>query len=222
MAIDTEFLKSTAYFSGMDTTELESVKYLIKEIRVPKGKHFLAEGESSDYLYFVYKTSSSGKEQVLHIAPPGDSLNDVSLFDGGLTAAGMVALTPAVLYTIKKDDIMKLLWKRPQMMMNVLKSLAQRIRRDSKLVEDLSSTQVVQKLAKLFVGKYGGEATIASFDLTQKDMAGLVGNSREMVNRSLKVLEEMGGIRLSRRRVIVLDKGVLYKIAGSSADAGNF
>jgi CRP/FNR family cyclic AMP-dependent transcriptional regulator len=229
MAIDTEFLKSTAYFSGMDTAELESVKYLIKEIRVPKGKHFLAEGESSDYLYFVvsglikvYKTSSSGKEQVLHIAPPGDSLNDVSLFDGGPTAAGMVALTPAVLYTIRKDDIMKLLWKRPQMMMNVLKSLAQRIRRDSKLVEDLSSTQVVQKLAKLFVGKYGGEATIASFNLTQKDMAGLIGNSREMVNRSLKVLEEMGGIRLSRRRVIVLDKGVLYKMAGSSADAETF
>jgi CRP/FNR family cyclic AMP-dependent transcriptional regulator len=229
MAIDTGFLQSTAYFSWMNAGELESVKFLFQETRVPKGKHFLAEGESSDYLYFVvsglikvYKTSSAGKEQVLHIAPPGDSLNDVSLFDGGPTAAGMVALTPAVLYTIRKDDIMKLLGKRPQMMMNVLKSLAQRIRRDSKLVEDLSSTQVVQKLAKLFIGRYGGEVTIAGFNLTQKDMAGLVGNSREMVNRSLKVLEEMGGIRLSRGRVIVTDKKVLYKVAGSSAETVDY
>jgi CRP/FNR family transcriptional regulator len=225
MAIDVELLQSTAYFSGMDSAELESIKSLIQETRVQKGVHFLSEGESSDYLYFivsglvkVYKTSSSGKEQVLHIAPPGDSLNDVSLFDGGPTAAGMVALTPAVLYAISKDDIIKLLQKKPHIMMNVIKSLAQRIRRDSNLVEDISSSQVLQRLAKLFVGRYGGEETTVGLTLTQKDIAGLVGSSREMVNRSLKVLEENGGIRLSRRRIIVVDKEVLYKIAGSSSD----
>jgi CRP/FNR family transcriptional regulator, cyclic AMP receptor protein len=225
MAIDAELLKSTAYFSGMDSAELESIKSFIQEMRVPKGNHFLSEGESSDYLYFivsglvkVYKTSSGGKEQVLHIAPPGDSLNDVSLFDGGLTAAGMVALTPAVLYAIRKDDIIKLLWKKPHLMMNVIKSLAQRIRRDSNLVEDLSSTQVLQRLAKLFVGRYGGEEITLGLTLTQKDMADLVGSSREMVNRSLKVLEDNGGIRLSRRKVIVLDREVLYRIAENSPD----
>jgi CRP/FNR family transcriptional regulator len=229
MAIDVELLQATAYFSGMDSAELESIKSLIQETRVQKGEHFLSEGESSDYLYFivsglvkVYKTSSGGKEQVLHIAPPGDSLNDVSLFDGGPTAAGMVALTPAVLYAIRKDDIIKLLWKKPHLMMNVIKSLAQRIRRDSNLVEDLSSTQVLQRLAKLFVGRYGGEEITVGLTLTQKDMAGLVGSSREMVNRSLKVLEENGGIRLSRRRVIVLDKEVLYRIAGNSSDTTKF
>jgi CRP/FNR family cyclic AMP-dependent transcriptional regulator len=224
MAIDMELLQSMAYFRGMDSAELESIKSLMQVTRVQKGEHFLSEGESSDYLYFivsglvkVYKTSSSGKEQVLHIAPPGDSLNDVSLFDGGPTAAGMVALTPAILYTIRKDDIIKLLCKKPQIMMNVIKSLAQRIRRDSNLVEDLSSTQVLQRLAKLFVGRYGGEEITAGLTLTQKDIADLVGSSREMVNRSLKVLEEIGGIRLSRRSVIVLDKEVLNRIAENSS-----
>jgi CRP/FNR family transcriptional regulator, cyclic AMP receptor protein len=225
MAIDLELLQSTAYFSGMDSAELEPIKSLIQETRVQKGEHFLTEGQSSDYLYFivsglvkVYKTSSGGKEQVLHIAPPGDSLNDVSLFDGGPTAAGMVALTPTILYAIRKDDILKFLQKKPPMMMNVIKSLAQRIRRDSNLVEDISSTQVLQRLAKLFVGQYGGEEKTVGLTLTQKHIAGLVGSSREMVNRSLKVLEENGGIRLSRRRIIVLDKEVLCRIAGSSSD----
>jgi CRP/FNR family cyclic AMP-dependent transcriptional regulator len=220
MAIDVELLRSAAYFSGMDAAELEPVRSLFQEVHVRKGQHFLAEGESSDYLYFivsglvkVYKTSSGGKEQVLHVAPPGDSLNDVSLFDGGPTAAGMVALTPAVLYSIRKDDIINVLRKSPPMMMNVIRSLAQRIRRDSSLVEDISSTQVLQRLAKLFVGRYGGEEKTVGLMLTQKDIAGLVGSSREMVNRSLRVLEENGGIRLSRRRIIVLDKNVLYKIA---------
>jgi CRP/FNR family cyclic AMP-dependent transcriptional regulator len=225
MAIDVELLQSTAYFSGVDSAELESIKSLVKETRVQKGERFLNEGDDSDYLYFIvsglikiYKTSSNGKEQVLHIAPPGDSVNDVSLFDGGPTAAGMVALTPAVLYTIRKDDIIRLLWKKPQIMMNVIKSLAQRIRRDSSLVEDLSSTQVLQRLAKLFVGRYGGEEKTLGLTLTQKDIADLVGSSREMVNRSLKVLEDNGAIRLSRRRIIVLDKKALYRIAENSSD----
>jgi CRP-like cAMP-binding protein len=224
MTVDVKLLQSMAYFRGLSSAELESIKALVKETRVLKGEHFISEGQHSDYLYFiasglvkVYKTSSGGKEQVLHIAPPGDSLNDVSLFDGSPTAASMVALTPVILYIIRKDDIIKLLWEKPQMMMNVIHSLAQRIRRDSNLVEDLSSTQVLQRLAKLFIGRYGGEEDTTGLTLTQKDLAGLVGASREMVNRCLKTLEESGGIKVARGSVIVLDREILNKIAEESA-----
>jgi CRP-like cAMP-binding protein len=72
---------------------------------------------------------------------------------------------------------------------------------------------VLARLAKLFLGRYGGEESTAGLNLTQKDLASLVGSSREMVNRSLKAIEEMGGIRLSRRAVLILDKAVLQKIA---------
>jgi CRP/FNR family transcriptional regulator, cyclic AMP receptor protein len=220
MTIDIELLKSMAYFQGLNSTALESIAALMKERNVQKGEHFISEGERSDYLFFVvsglvkvFKTSGAGKEQVLHIAPPGDSLNDVSLFDGGPTAAGMVAITPVLLYAIKKEDIIKLLQENSPMMLNVIKCLAQRIRRDSNLVEDISSTQVLQRLAKLFIGQYGGEEKTVGLMLTQKDIAGLVGSSREMVNRSLKVLEDSGGIRVTRRRIVVLDKNILNNIA---------
>ena len=216
------------YFAGIDAAELESIKHYFKEVHYGKGAHFLAEGAWTDSLYFivsglvkVYKTSPGGKEQVLHIAPPGDSLNDVSLFDGGPNAAGMVALTPVVLYTIKKEDINRVLQNNPALMMNVIGALAARIRRDSNLLEDLSSSQVLVRLAKLFLGRYGGEEITAGLNLTQKDMASLVGSSREMVNRSLKVIEDMGGIRLSRGRVFILDKNVLQKIVEGTADINN-
>jgi CRP/FNR family transcriptional regulator len=225
MSIQIELLQSMKYFSGIDTAELEPIRHLFREVQYDKNSHFLSEGNYTDSLYFivsglvkVYKTSANGKEQVLHIAPPGDSLNDVSLYDGGPNAAGMVALTPIVLYTIDKRDIIRVLRENPRLMMNVISSLAERIRRDSSLLEDLSSSQVLARLAKLFLGRYGGEEITAGLNLTQKDMASLVGSSREMVNRSLKVIEEMGGIRLSRRRVIILDKGVLQKIAEGTSD----
>ena len=134
------------------------------------------------------------------------------------SSAGMVALTPVVLYAIDKEGIIAVLWDKPRVMMNVIRALAARIRRDSNLLEDLSSSQVLVRLAKLFLGRYGGEEITAGSNLTQKDMASLVGSSREMVNRSLRILEEMGGIRLSRRKVIVLDKSVLNRIARDSLD----
>ena len=219
MAIQIELLQSMRYFSGISAEELKSIQHLFREVHHDKGSHILTEGNITDSLYFivsglvkVYKSSTKGKEQVLHIAPPGDSLNDVSLFDGGPNAAGMVALTPLVLYTVNKKDIFKILQDNPRIMMNVIVALAGRIRRDSNLLEDLSSSQVLVRLAKLFSGRYGGEELTAGLNLTQKDMASLVGSSREMVNRSLKVIEDMGGIRLSRRRVFIVDKDVLHKI----------
>ena len=224
MSVQVALLQSMRYFTGIEPAKLEGIAHLFKEVRYDKGTHFLSEGDWTDSLYFivsglvkVYKTSQQGKEQVLHIAPPGDSLNDVSLYDGGPNAAGMVALTPVVLYTIKKDDILRVLGGNPRLMMNVISALAARIRRDSNLLEDLSSSQVLARLAKLFLGQYGGEEFTVGLNLTQKDIASLVGSSREMVNRSLRVIEDMGGIRLSRRKVIVLDRGILQKIAEGTA-----
>ena len=223
MPIQTELLQSMRYFSGIDAGQLEPLRRYFNEVHYDKGTRFISEGSYTDSLYFivsgqvkVYKTSPNGKEQVLHIAPPGDSLNDVSLFDSEPSAAGMVTLTPVVLYFIKKDDLFKILHENPTIMMNVIRSLASRVRRDSKLLEDLTSSQVPERLAKLFLGRYGGEKLATGFNLTQKDMASLVGSSREMVNRSLKVLEDMGGIRLSRRKVFIQDKDILQKIAEGS------
>jgi CRP-like cAMP-binding protein len=220
MTIQIESLQAMKYFAGIGAAQLESIRHLFKEMRYDKGSIFLSEGGWTNSLYFivsglvkVYKTSTNGKEQVLHIAPPGDSLNDVSLYDNGPNAAGMVALTPIVLYAIDKKDVIRVLQENPNLMMNVIRALAERVRRDSNLLEALSSSQVLVRLAKLFLGRYGGEEFTVGLNLTQKDMASLVGSSREMVNRSLKTIEDMGGIRLSRRKVIVLDKAILQKIA---------
>ncbi|MHB8105543.1 MAG: Crp/Fnr family transcriptional regulator [Dehalococcoidales bacterium] len=225
MSIQIEFLQSMRYFTDIDPAQLKPLQHLFREAHYDKGARILSEGDVTDSLYFivsglvkVFKTSPGGKEQVLHIAPPGDSLNDVSLYDGGPNAAGMVALTPVFLYAIKKNDIMRVLPENPRLMMNVIRALAERIRRDSNLLEDLSSSQVLGRLAKLFLGRYGGEEHTAGLNLTQKDIASLVGSSREMVNRSLKTIEEMGGIRLSRRRIFILDKDVLHKIIEGSAN----
>jgi CRP/FNR family transcriptional regulator, cyclic AMP receptor protein len=225
MPIEIELLKTINYFSGLDTDDLDSIQRYITEKSIDKGELFLFEGEWSDYLYFlmgglvkVYKTSQNGKEQILHIAPPGESLNDVSTFDGGTNQASMIAMTPVLLYAIRKEDLTNILQAHPRIYINILKALAYRIRRDSNLVEELSSSQVSGRLAKLLLGKYAGEEATVGLWLTQQDMASMIGTCREVVNRSLKIMEEKGAIRLKRHRVIVLDKFILTDMAKATVD----
>jgi CRP/FNR family cyclic AMP-dependent transcriptional regulator len=225
MSLDIESLKSIYYFAGLDNKELEAIKPYFSEKSISKGEIILREGEWSDYLYFlitglvkVYKTSQNGKEQILHIAPPGDSLNDISTFDGGTNQASMLAMSPVVLYSVRKDQLSTLLQAHPSIYINILKALAIRVRRDSNLIEELSSTQVMGRLAKLLLGKYAGEEATVGLWLTQQDMANMIGTCREVVNRSLKVMEEKGAIRLKRHRVIVLKRDILSDIAKATVD----
>jgi CRP-like cAMP-binding protein len=226
MAIDLELLKTIWYFEGLSQEELESIKGLFVEKTANKGDIFMFQGQWTDYLYFiatgivkVYKTSPDGKEQILHLAPPGDSLNDVSTFDGGPNAASMYAMTPVLLYGIKKNDIKRLLGKYPKICINVIRVLSSKVRRDSNLLEDLSFNQVTGRLAKVLL-KYADDDSETDTwpKLTQQDMAALVGTTREVVNRSLRTLEEEGTIRLERHRIRILKRDALHEMAKDSSE----
>jgi len=223
MAIQSELLKHIHYFSGLSLAELDSIKKLLSPKTAEKGEIFLLEGDWSDFLYFlisgvvkVYKTSADGKEQILHIATWGESLNDVSTFDGGPNAASMLAMTPILLYMIKKNDLGTLFHDHPQVALNTIKALANRVRRDSTLVKDLSFTHVTGRLAKMLL-QYAGAEAHAWPRLTQRDMAAMVGTTREVVNRSLRTLEENGAIRLERHGIVIINKEALEEIVKASS-----
>ncbi len=219
MTVQMELLKKINYFAGLTDGELEFVKkYIALEQTAEKGEIFLIEGEWSDYLFFlvsgvvkVYKTSVDGKEQVLHIATAGESLNDVSTFDGGPNAASMMAMTPVLLYGMRKNDMWALLREHPKVALNTIKALASRVRRDSNLVKELSFDHVTVRLAKLLL-KYPAEESEWP-RLTQQDIASMIGTTREVVNRSLRALEEHGAIRIDRHGIGIVKQAALEEMA---------
>ena len=218
MAINTDFLKHTSYFSGLGFAELDSIAKLFFEKKVERGKMFLLEGELDEVLYFVasgavkvLKTSAEGKEQILNIVHTGDSFNDVAAFDGGPNPAAAQAMGPVLLYGISKNNLETILRDYPQVAMNVIKVLASRARYLVSLVEDLSFKHVIGRIAKILLEyAVGGKGT--GQRLTQQDMAAMAGTVREVVGRSLKVLEEEGAIRLDHHRIIITDKEALRMI----------
>lgn len=217
-----DLLKSIPYFSGLSAAELESIGKYTFETTVQKGAIVLLEGETSDKLYFVvsgvmkiFKTSADGKEQIMQIVRPGEPVNEVPIFDGGANPVSAQAMTPVVVYSIKKSDLEVVFREHPQIARNIIKVLAERIRSLMALIEDLSFKPVVSRVAKILLEQVSDDSGL-HLRLTQQEMAALAGTAREMVGRSLKTLEETQAIRLDRHRIVITNKQVLREMAGVS------
>jgi CRP-like cAMP-binding protein len=220
MAVSLEILARMDYFKGLTPGEIREVqKHIAFEKKVEKGEMLLSEGDRVEYMYFVvsgsvkvYKKSANGKEQILNIATGGESLNDVSTFDGGTIAANMLTMTPVRIYAMTIKDMEKLFRENPKVARNVAGVLASRVRRDSSLVEVLSFGHVMSRLAGLILKQAAaiGETRLPHF--TQQDLAAMVGTSRVVVNRSLKAMEDQGAIRLERRRIVVTNREILENL----------
>ena len=221
MAIQVEFIKSIPYFSGLSPAQLDSLKGLIFETTAERGEFIVLESEPAEALYFVvsgvvkvFKTSTDGREQILQIVRPGESFNDAPVFDGGPNLASAQAMGPVVLYGIRNSDMGPILRTHPQVALNVIHVLSQKLRHLVSLVEDLSFKHVTARLAKILLEYAGDGVGSAKPRLTQQEMAAMAGTAREMIGRSLKELEDEGIIRLEHHRIVVADKEALKKWAG--------
>ena len=220
MSVQLEFLKSIAYFSGLNLSELDSVRKLLFEKTVAGGEIILFEGEPAEVLHFVasgmikvFKTSADGKEQILYFVRPSESFNDVSVLTGGQNLASAQTVGQVVLYGMKKGDLEIILRDYPRVALNVIHVLSQRVRGLVSLVEDLSFRRVTNRVARILLER-AVDGAGQKPRLTQQEMAAMAGTAREMVGRSLKALEEEGVIRLEHHRIMITDREALREMAG--------
>jgi CRP/FNR family transcriptional regulator len=217
----TEFLQSSPYFAGLEPSDIEAIGEYAFERKAGKGEMITQEGDPGETLYLVFsgavksfKTSEEGKEQIIQIVLPGDSFNDVAVFDEGPNTASAEAMSLVTLYCIARRDLEKILRDYPGVVPNAATVLTRRIRQLLELVEDLSFRQVIGRLARLLLD-YAGDGTGPRPRLTQQEMAAAVGTAREVVGRSLKTLHEDGAIRMERNRIVIVDREGLRQMAGS-------
>lgn len=223
MAIQLDLLKSSPYFTGLNPAELDSVRDFFFEKTAERGEVIFLEGEPAETLFFVvsgavkvFKTSAEGKEQILNIVRPGESLNDVPIFDDGPTPSSAQAMGPVVLYGIRKNDLKVILAEHPPVTLNIIRVLAAQVRQLMSLVEDLSFRHVIGRVAKILL-EHAGDKTNPKPRLTQQEMAAMAGTAREVVSRSIKTLEEEGTLRIDRHRIVITNKEALKRLVEVSA-----
>lgn len=207
-----DFLKSVAYFDVLGAEDAERVAQEATELSVARGGILFLEGEECRGLYLVksgririFKSSSEGREQVLLIAGPRDSFNDVPVFDDGPNPASASALVESVVYLIPKGVLRSLIADCPAAL-SVIKVFAARLRHLTVVVEDLSFRSVIGRLSKLLLGLATAESESSPMPrLTQDEMASIVGSVRDVIGRALRHMEKTGAIRIEGQRILVID-----------------
>ncbi|MHB1131739.1 MAG: Crp/Fnr family transcriptional regulator [Chloroflexota bacterium] len=217
------FLRSFTYLAGLQPAELATLAAEFTPRDYERGDLIMLADEPCRGLYLVesgrvriFKTSPDGREQVLSIAGPGDSFNEVPNFDGGPNPASAAALETTRLFLLRRAALLHTVERYPRVAIGMLRIFAGRLRHLTNVVEDLSFRNVTSRLAKVLLEH--ADASVAQGEaglrqrLTQQEMAAMIGTAREMVGRSLKALEAQGAVRMERHRIIVTDRKMLERL----------
>ncbi|QIK67650.1 Crp/Fnr family transcriptional regulator [Nocardioides sp. HDW12B] len=216
--MDTDVLRQAPLFSALDDEATAALQGSLGTVRLRRGEVLFHEGDTGDKLYVVAdgkvklgRTSSDGRENLLAILGPGQMFGELSLFDPGPRSATVTAVTDTVFYSLSHDDLLQWLNGRADVAHGLLAQLASRLRKANDVVADLVFSDVPGRVAKALLdlanrfGRTADDGVHVHHDLTQEELAQLVGASRETVNKALADFASRGWLRLEPRSVVLMD-----------------
>ena len=216
--VDLEVVRRAPLFATLDDDSAREVMASMDAVRMERGDVLFHEGDQGDRLYVITEgkiklgcTSTDGRENLLAILGPGEMFGELSLFDPGPRTATATAVAETQLIGLGNDQLRQLLGSHPRIAATLLAALARRLRRTNENLADLVFTDVPGRVAKALLelsqrfGRPVEEGVLVAHDLTQEELAQLVGASRETVNKALADFATRGWLRLEARAVLLLD-----------------
>jgi CRP-like cAMP-binding protein len=221
-----DVVRNAPLFLALDDEASVALRASMVEMDLARGQVVFSEGDAGDRLYVIVDgkiklgtSSTDGRESLLAILGPGEMFGELSLFDPGPRTATATALTETTLLGLGHDALGPWLNGRPGVAQALLKSLSQRLRRTNENLSDLVFSDVPGRVAKALLdlnekfGEKRSEGLYVEHDLTQEELAQLVGASRETVNKALADFVQRNWIKLEPRAVLILDLDRLVKRA---------
>ena len=211
-------LRRAPLFEGLDEESARALRRQMTEVKLSRGEHLFLEGDQGDRLYVVLdgkikltRAATDGRESLWSVLGPGEMFGELSLFDPRPRTSTASAVTDATVAALGDEALRPWLMDRPDVSMHMLRALARRLRRANDVTADLVFTDVPGRVAKnlLDLADRFGERDNAGLhvhhDLTQEELAQLVGASRETVNKALADFAARGWLQISARSVLILD-----------------
>ena len=215
-----EFLRGVDLFHSLNTEDEERLARVVKRRSLKKGEALSRKGDEGNSLYIVKSgrikivlPSDAGDEVSPAILSEGDFFGEMALLDGMPRSADAIALEPTELFALNRSDFFSFLLNNEKAIQSIFSNLSMRLRRTDDLLEDVCFLTISTRLAKILVelaevhGRQGEVKGIIQIDLrlTQRDLASMVGVTRESINKELRVLREKGLIGTEGNAIQILD-----------------
>ena len=207
-------LQHTALFKQVPADQVKELMQYLQESTFKKGSAIFNEGDTDHRMYLLergrvklVRHSNDNRVQLLSIHTPGEILGEIPVFDpsGGPRTASAISITnnTRVLW-LENDVLFHWLNNHPSVAVDMLQVLAARMRANNERISDLVFMDVPARLS---------DGLLVPHDLTQEELAQLVGSSRETVNKALMDFANRGWIMRQGRSIIIYKPGMLIRRA---------
>ena len=212
---DRDLLSSIEFFKGFEGDSLDAVLASTETRSFGRGGVVFTENDEAAELFVVESgrlaianRSVDGRESVVALMERGDLFGEMPLFDGQARSAEARALEPSEVIAIPYAPLRAIYAERPQLLWNVVEMLANRLRSTDEQLADSVFLDVTGRTAKRLL-ELAGTADEFSLPITQEELAGMVGASRERVNKAIASFVKLGWIEQSERRYRITNRDQL-------------
>jgi CRP-like cAMP-binding protein len=222
-AAQRQLLKASPLFSRLTDDEANAVLAHANIARHREGAQIFAKGDPGNSMMAVLtgevmirSPSLDGRQVVLSVVREGEVFGELALLDGKDRSADATANVASELLVVERRDFMALLQRRPDLCIQLLQVLCERIRKTDEQVEDLVFLDLESRIAKALVRLVGeqrsGQAKNKepeAIRISQRALGEMVGASRESVNKHLQDWKRAGVIALEKGRILIRDAAAL-------------
>ena len=219
------FLKHNTFFGGLSDTALDALMRRGHSKKYSTGQVICRRQERGETVMVIISgrikimsNSVDGKEIVLNFLGPGDTTGEIAVLDGGERTADVIALEDFEVFSVHARDLLPSLIAHPQALLEMVQNLCEKLRAASAIIED-SSLDMRRRTARgllrltLQHGRTSKEGVRLDLKMSQSELGGYLGLSRENVNRQLGQLRNANVVRNAGTEIIVTDELALSEIA---------
>lgn len=221
---DGTFLSRVHLFAGLPRAELAGLAAIMRPRSFKKDEIIFHKGDPGQVMYFIkegevriYMNTDDEQQVSVAILTSGDFFGELALLDDKPRSSSAVAMERTETLTMHRDDFTAQVRQYPQIAIAILAVLSGRLRQADELIENLTFLDVYGRVAKKLLdlaNDYGNDTERGReirLSLTQRDLASLVGATRESVNRVLSLYRERGLIIVDRSRITVVKPNELRR-----------
>lgn len=216
-------LSQFSLFRDLDDYELEKIVDISISREWKKNSHVFLQGDPLENVYFIndgkvkiYKSDANGREQIVAILKKGEMFPHVGFFRKGGYPGYSEVLEPASLVVVPISQFEKVLVENPHLSIKVFKVLGEKIVDLQERLEAQILNNTYEQIIKLLIrlGELHGEkqedgTIVLKSDFTNKDLANMIGTTRETVSRTLTKLKKDELITSDTQGNLILDPDVL-------------
>src|SRR5881396_482539 len=213
-------LRNVPLFSLLPGAQLVLLTSVLLRKAYPKNSAVVVAGDPADALYIVISgrlkvmmSDKEGKEVILAILNQGDFFGEMGLIDQAPRSASVVAIDSCELLTMTRADFTKCLQKSFDLTMNVIRGLVKRLREADQKIGSLALMDVCGRVARLLMEMaetVDGQKVVTK-KLPKKQIAKMIGATREMVTRVMKEMETSGHIEVRAHGILLRDSLALTR-----------